>query len=233
MTTTDPNTMKTILIVEDDPAIMRGVQEVLEKEHYTVLTAPTGTRGIALGKNENVNLIILDLGLPDVNGEDVCRELRAAGVATPIMMLTSKSLEMDKVLGLEMGADDYMTKPFGIRELLARVRALLRRKGDFQKDIEECDFDNVHVDFARQETTRNGRKIKLSVREYAVMKFLVQHEGEVVTREMLLNQVWGYDTYPTTRTVDNYILALRKKLEGGGEPKHILTVHTAGYKFLK
>jgi DNA-binding response OmpR family regulator len=225
--------MKTILIVEDDPTIMRGVQEVLEHEHYTVLTAPNGTRGIALGKNENVNLIILDLGLPDINGEDVCRELRAAGVATPIMMLTSKSLEMDKVLGLEMGADDYMTKPFGIRELLARVRALLRRKGNLQKEIEECSFDDVQIDFSRQETIRNGKKIKLSVREYSVMKYLVQHEGEVVTRDMLLNDVWGYDTFPTTRTVDNYILALRKKLEGGGEPKHILTVHTAGYKFQK
>jgi two-component system alkaline phosphatase synthesis response regulator PhoP len=188
---------------------------------------------MALGKNENVDLILLDLGLPDVNGEDVCRELRAAGVATPIMMLTSKGLEMDKVLGLEMGADDYMTKPFGIRELLARVRALLRRKGDFLRDVEECSFDDVHVDFSKQETRRGGKSIKLSVREYAVMKFLVQHEGEVVTREMLLNQVWGYDTFPTTRTVDNYILALRKKLEGTGTPKHILTIHTAGYKFLK
>lgn len=225
--------MKTILIVEDDASILRGLQEVLEKEHFTVLTAPTGSRGVALGRNENVDLIILDLGLPDINGEDVCKELRTAGVSTPIMMLTSKGLEMDKVLGLEMGADDYMTKPFGIRELLARVRALLRRKGEMLKEIEECSFDDVYIDFTRQETQRKGKSIKLSVREYAVLKFLVQHEGEVVTRDMLLNQVWGYDTYPTTRTVDNYILALRKKLDGGGEPKHILTIHTAGYKFVK
>lgn len=226
--------MKTILIVEDDAAILRGLQDVLEKEHYSVLTASTGARGLTLGRNEHIDLIILDLGLPDVNGEDVCKELRGAGVATPIMMLTSKSMEMDKVLGLEMGADDYMTKPFGIRELLARLRALLRRKGELVKEIEECVFGQVQVDFARQETMRKGKPVKLSVREYAVLKFLVQHQGEVVTREMLLNQVWGYDTFPTTRTVDNYILALRKKLEvDSADPKHILTVHTAGYKFLK
>ncbi len=226
--------MKTILIVEDDTAIMRGLQDVLEKEHYTVLTASTGTRGLALGRNEHVDLIILDLGLPDINGEDVCKELRGAGVSTPIIMLTSKGMEMDKVLGLEMGADDYMTKPFGIRELLARIRALLRRKGGMVKDIEECTFGEVQVDFTRQETKRKGKPVKLSVREYAVLKFLVQHEGEVVTRDMLLNQVWGYDTFPTTRTVDNYILALRKKLEEDtANPQHIMTVHTAGYKFSK
>jgi len=226
--------MKTILIIEDDASILRGLQDVLEKEHYTVLTAPTGSRGLALGRSEHVDLIVLDLGLPDINGEDVCRELRGAGVSTPIMMLTSKGMEMDKVLGLEMGADDYMTKPFGIRELLARIRALLRRKGEMVKEIEECAFGEVQVDFARQETKRKGKPVKLTVREYAVLKFLVQHEGEVVTRDMLLNQVWGYDTFPTTRTVDNYILALRKKLEEDtANPQHIMTVHTAGYKFSK
>jgi DNA-binding response OmpR family regulator len=226
--------MKTILIVEDDASILRGLQEVLEKEHFTVLTAPTGNRGLTLGKNEHVDLIILDLGLPDINGEDVCKDLRTSGISTPIMMLTSKGMEMDKVLGLEMGADDYMTKPFGIRELLARVRALLRRKGDIRKKIEECAFGDVIVDFTRQETKRHGKPVKLSVREYAVLKFLATHEGEVVTREMLLNEVWGYDTFPTTRTVDNYILSLRKKLEDNANtPNHILTVHTAGYKFCK
>jgi DNA-binding response OmpR family regulator len=226
--------MKTILIVEDDASILRGLQDVLEKEHYTVLTASTGARGLALGRNEHVDLVILDLGLPDINGEDVCKELRGAGVSTPIMMLTSKSMEMDKVLGLEMGADDYMTKPFGIRELLARIRALLRRKGELIKDIDACSFGDVEVDFTRQETKRRGKPVKLSVREYAVLKFLVQHDGEVVTRDMLLNQVWGYDTFPTTRTVDNYILALRKKLEDDtSNPQHIMTVHTAGYKFSK
>ena len=226
--------MKTILVVEDDPAILEGLQELLTAEHFHVLTAPTGTQGLMLGKKENLDLIILDLGLPDVNGEDVCKQLREAGVPTPLLMLTSKSQEMDKVLGLEMGADDYMTKPFSVRELLARIHAILRREHAIKKDLDEYAFGSVVVDFRKQETTRKGKAVKLSVREYAVLKFLILHEGEVVTRDMLLNDVWGYETFPTTRTVDNYILALRKKLEGETTtPRHLLTVHTAGYKFVK
>ena len=226
--------MKTILVVEDDPAILEGLQELLTAEHFHVLTAPTGTQGLMLGKKENLDLIILDLGLPDVNGEDVCKQLREAGVPTPLLMLTSKSQEMDKVLGLEMGADDYMTKPFSVRELLARIHAILRREHAIKKDLDEYAFGSVVVDFRKQETTRKGKAVKLSVREYAVLKFLILHEGEVVTRDMLLNEVWGYETFPTTRTVDNYILALRKKLEGETTaPRHLLTVHTAGYKFVK
>lgn len=226
--------MKTILVVEDDPAILQGLQELLTAEHFHVLTASTGTQGLVLGKKENLDLIILDLGLPDVNGEDVCKQLREAGVPTPLLMLTSKSQEMDKVLGLEMGADDYMTKPFSVRELLARIHAILRREHAIKKDLDEYAFGSVVVDFRKQETTRKGKAVKLSVREYAVLKFLILHEGEVVTRDMLLNEVWGYETFPTTRTVDNYILALRKKLEGETTaPRHLLTVHTAGYKFVK
>ncbi|HSQ74689.1 MAG TPA: response regulator transcription factor [Bacteroidota bacterium] len=226
--------MKTILVVEDDPAILRGLEELLTAEHYHVLTASTGAQGLMLGKKENLDLIILDLGLPDVNGEDVCKQLRGAGVPTPLLMLTSKSQEMDKVLGLEMGADDYMTKPFSVRELLARIHAILRREHAIKKELDEYAFGSVVVDFRKQETTRKGKAVKLSVREYAVLKFLILHEGEVVTRDMLLNDVWGYETFPTTRTVDNYILALRKKLEGEtATPRHLLTVHTAGYKFVK
>lgn len=225
--------MNTILVVEDDAAIRKGLQEMLANEHFNVVTASTGERALAVGKNGSPDLIVLDLGLPDINGEEVCRQLRAAGVSTPILMLTSKAQEMDKVVGLELGADDYVTKPFSVRELLARIHALLRRKGEIKKEVEECAFGDVHVDFVRQETRRKGKAVKLSVREYAVMKFLVQHGGEVVTRDMLLNQVWGYETFPTTRTVDNYILSLRKKLEEDpAEPKHILTIHTAGYKFV-
>jgi len=226
--------MATILVVEDDAAILRGLEEVLTAEHYRVLTAATGERGKTLGQKGNVDLIILHLGLPDINGEDVCRDLRASGISTPIMMLTSKSQEMDKVMGLEFGADDYMTKPFSVRELLARVHALLRRKGEIRKDLDTYAFGDVTVDFRRQETLRKGKKVKLSVREYAVLKFLILHEGEVVSRDMLLNNVWGYETFPTTRTVDNYILALRKKIEADAtRPVHLLTVHTAGYKFMK
>ena len=225
--------MKKILVVEDDAAIRNGLEEILGTEHYQVLTAPNGTQALALGKKENLDVIILDLGLPDINGEDVCQQLRDAGVPTPILMLTSKSQEMDKVLGLEKGADDYMTKPFSVRELLARLRALLRRDHGMKKDLEEYSFGRAVIDFKKQECQVSGKAVKLSVREYAVLKYLILHEGEVVTRDMLLNDVWGYEQFPTTRTVDNYILALRKKLEGKTTtPQHILTVHTAGYKFV-
>jgi DNA-binding response OmpR family regulator len=226
--------MKTILIVEDDPAIQRGLQDMLTKEHFKVLSAETGERGLQLGKREGVDVIILDLGLPDMNGEDVCRQLRTQGVATPILMLTSKSMELDKVVGLEIGADDYMTKPFSLRELLARIRALLRRKSEIHREVEDVAFGRAEVDFVHQEARLNGKPVKLSAREFAVLKFLVVHEGEVVTRDMLLNQVWGYETFPSTRTVDNYILSLRKKLElHPASPSHILTIHTAGYKFTR
>ena len=214
--------------------IENGLEEVLRAEHYQVLTAPNGTQALSLGKKENLDVIILDLGLPDINGEDVCQHLRDAGVPTPILMLTSKSQEMDKVMGLEKGADDYMTKPFSVRELLARLRALMRRDHGMKKDLEEYSFGKAVIDFKKQESSVGGRAVKLSVREYAVLKYLILHEGEVVTRDMLLNDVWGYEQFPTTRTVDNYILALRKKLEGKtAAPQHILTVHTAGYKFVK
>ena len=226
--------MKTVLIIEDDAAIRKGLQDMLEGEHYHVVVAATGERGISLGRNSNVDLMILDLGLPDIGGEDVCKQLRTAGVSTPILMLTSKSQEMDKVVGLEIGADDYMTKPFSLRELLARVRALLRRKSNLRKEVEEFSFGDVHIDFVRNESKKKGKALKLSVREYAVLRFLIQHEAEVVSRDALLSNVWGYETFPTTRTVDNYVLSLRKKLESDpSKPKHILTVHTAGYKFTK
>jgi DNA-binding response OmpR family regulator len=226
--------MKRVLVVEDDAAIRSGLEEVLEAEHYQVLTAANGTQALNLGKKENLDVIILDLGLPDINGEDVCQQLRDAGVPTPILMLTSKSQEMDKVMGLEKGADDYMTKPFSVRELIARLRALLRRERGVKRDLEEYAFGKAVVDFKKQEATFNGKPAKLSVREYSVLKYLIMHEGEVVTRDMLLNDVWGYEQFPTTRTVDNYILALRKKLEGKTTgPQHIMTVHTAGYKFVR
>ncbi|HTX99015.1 MAG TPA: response regulator transcription factor [Bacteroidota bacterium] len=226
--------MKTILIIEDDSAIRKGLQEMLGQEHFHVLAAGTGEQGLSFAKHDTVDLVILDLGLPDMNGEEVCKQLRSSGATSPILMLTSKSQEMDKVLGLEIGADDYVTKPFSVRELLARIRALLRRKGTLRQEVEDVTFGNVHVDFIKQETTRKGKVVKLTVREYAVLRFLALHEGEVVTRDMLLNQVWGYETFPTTRTVDNYVLSLRKKLEADpASPQHILTIHTAGYKFVR
>jgi two-component system alkaline phosphatase synthesis response regulator PhoP len=182
---------------------------------------------------ERIDVIILDLMLPDMNGEQICKDLRSKGFATPILMLTSKAEEMDKVLGLEIGADDYVTKPFSLRELMARVKALLRRQADLPKDIAQFSFSDVDIDFRKMEALKNGKPVRLSVRELEVLKFFILHEGTLVTRDTLLNEVWGYDQFPTTRTVDNYVLALRKKLEKDpSRPEYLLTVHTAGYKFL-
>ncbi len=226
--------MKRILIIEDDPAILKGLEASLREEHYEILTATDGEQGFKMGKRENIDLIILDIILPKKNGQEICRDLRKDGVNTPILMLTSKKGEMDKVLGLELGADDYVTKPFSIRELHARIKALLRRKAELKKDIDEYGFGDVHVDFKKQEATKKSKSLKLSAKEFEILKYLVQHEGEVVTREMLLNDVWGYEVTPTTRSVDNYVLSLRKMIETDpSKPKHLLTVHTAGYKFVK
>jgi DNA-binding response OmpR family regulator len=226
--------MNTILVIEDDPSISHGLQEALTAEHFTVKVANTGERGYTMARRENVDVIILDLKLPDRNGEDICRQLRAEGVNTLILMLTAKKQEMDKVLGLEIGADDYMTKPFSVRELVARIRALLRRRGDLSKGLQEYSFDEVYIDFLKHTLIKNGKPVRLSVREFEVLKYFIEREGAVVTRDMLLNEVWGYDQFPTTRTVDNYILSLRKKIEQHpDEPVHLLTVHTAGYRFVK
>ena len=226
--------MKRILVVEDDPAILAGLVASLEEGHYEVLTASDGEKGYQMGKRENIDLILLDIMLPNKNGQDVCRDLRKDGVNTPILMLTSKKEEMDKVLGLELGADDYVTKPFSIRELHARIKALLRRKGELKKEIDEYSFGNVQIDFKKQEATKGQKALKLSAKEFEILKYFVQHESDVVTREMLLDDVWGYENFPTTRTVDNYILSLRKKIENHpSNPEHLLTVHTAGYKFVK
>jgi DNA-binding response OmpR family regulator len=226
--------MKRILIVEDDAAILKGLESALGEEHYQILTASDGEKGYQAARRENVDLIILDLMLPKKNGEEVCRDLRRDGIATPILMLTSKTGEMDKVLGLELGADDYVTKPFSIRELQARIKALLRRGGDISKEIDEYSFGNIYVDFRKMEATKNRKPISLTAKEFEILKFFIQHESEVVSRDMLLDKVWGYEQFPTTRTVDNYILSLRKKIESDpSEPRHLLTVHTAGYKFVK
>ena len=227
--------MKTILIVEDDPAILKGLRESLEADHYQVLTAMDGGEGYRMAIEQTPDLILLDLMLPTMNGQDICKSLREEKVLVPILMLTSKKEEVDKILGLELGADDYITKPFSIRELQARIRAHLRRS-DQSGQKPSCDtyaFANVQIDFKKQKASRDGHSIKLSAKEYEILQFFIQHEDEVITRDMLLDQVWGYDAYPTTRTVDNYILNLRKKIEDDpGNPKHLLTMHKAGYKFI-
>jgi DNA-binding response OmpR family regulator len=226
--------MKKILVVEDDPAIRLALEAGLTEDNYDVLLASDGINGLAQAKNPTVDLILLDINLPGKDGLEICGELRKAGINTLVMMLTSKSDEIDKVLGLEIGADDYVTKPFSMRELKARVKALLRRTQELKIGIEESSFDNLHFDFKKQEAFKQKNPIKLSAKEFQIVKLFLEHEGQVLDRDKLLNEVWGYDVFPTTRTVDNYILSIRKKIEDDPtEPKHLLTAHTLGYKFVK
>jgi DNA-binding response OmpR family regulator len=224
--------MRKILIVEDDAAILCGLSESLNQQHYEIETATDGEEGFKKARKKNVDLIVLDLMLPKMNGEEICRKLRDEGVNTPIMILTSKNEEASKVLVLELGADDYVTKPFSLLELQARVKALLRRGTSSVEKVNEFLFGNVKVDFKKHEVVKKGKKVKLTEREFKLLKYLIEHRGEVITRDMLLDQVWGYDSFPTTRTVDNYILLIRHKIEDNpSRPKFILTVHTSGYKF--
>ncbi len=226
--------MSKILIIEDDPAIIIGLEDSLKSEHYDVITANDGYLGFQKAKNEKFDLIILDLMLPSKNGIDICKDLRQQNVQTPILMLTSKKEEMDKILGLEIGADDYVTKPFSIRELLARIKALLRRDFKIKSEVEEINFGNININFKNLEATKNGITVDLSSTEFKILKYFSEHEGEVISRNQMLDDVWGYDNFPTTRTVDNYILSLRKKLEDNPSvPVHIITFHKAGYKFVR
>ncbi len=226
--------MKRILIIEDDSAIQQGLNAALTEEHFSVVSSMDGEKGYQMAKRETFALIILDLMLPNKNGKEICGDLRRAGVHTPILMLTSKKQEADKVSGLEIGADDYMTKPFSLRELIARVKVLLRRQSEIHSTINETHFGDVHADFGKQEAAKGKKKLKLSAKEFQLLKYFVEREGKVISRDSLLDDVWGYSVTPTTRTVDNYILSLRKKIETvPSKPKHLLTVHTAGYKFVK
>jgi len=229
--------MPKILVIEDDAAIVRGLTDALEEEFFTVTSHRDGLEGFTAAKNNSYDCILLDVMLPSMNGREICISLRNEGITTPIVMLTSKGAETDIILGLEFGADDYVIKPFSVRELIARIRALIRRMikpPSKNTDNDELRFGNAIIDFNRQESTVNGKIIRLSAKEYDILKFFRAKEGEIITREMLLDTVWGYEHFPTTRTVDNYILTLRKKLEiNPSNPQHILTLHTVGYKFVR
>lgn len=226
--------MKKILIIEDDPAIRTGLRESLTSEGYTVSEADTGNSGFDIASKNNFDLIVLDLILPGKDGIEICKDLRSDGVKTPIIMVTSRKEEIDKILGLEIGADDYVTKPFSIRELLARVKALIRRSTYEPGDIEEVAFADLIINFKNQEMLKGATQLKLSATEYRILHYFIDHEGEVISRDKFLDEVWGYDSYPTTRTVDNYILSLRKKIEDDpANPKHLVTIHKVGYKFVK
>jgi DNA-binding response OmpR family regulator len=225
--------VKTILVIEDDVSILRGLKDNLKFEKYEVLTATEGHEGLKLALENSPDLIILDIMLPGINGYDICRKVKDQKPGVPIIMLTARGKEVDKVAGLDLGADDYVTKPFSITELMARIRAVLRRVQEEPSELETFSFGNVTLDFKKFETFVNNREIHLSAREYAILKLFVEHTEEVIHRHLLLDEVWGYETYPTTRTVDNYILDLRKKLEEDpSHPKHILSIRGAGYKFI-
>jgi DNA-binding response OmpR family regulator len=226
--------MNKVLVIEDDAAILRGLADNLMHDGYEVFTSTTGEAGYRLQKTQKPDLIILDLMLPHMSGLELCRKLRSEGVETPILMLTAKSEESDRVIGLDLGADDYVTKPFSLRELMARVRALLRRSQHSAELPDTLQFGDVEVDFRRYVARRRGKPVEMTRKEFATLRLLVARAGEVVTREELLNEVWGYDAYPISRTVDNHIAGLRAKLEKDpARPVHILTVHGVGYKFVQ
>ena len=223
-----------ILIIEDDPGFSKGLEESLLLENYEVITESDGEKGYKLAISDKPDLIILDLMLPSMSGFDVCKNLRMKNINIPIIMLTAKNEEVDKVLGLELGADDYVTKPFGIRELIARIKAVMRRRISIEQDFDIYSFSDVKVNFRKMEAVKGNTKIKLSLKEFELLKYFIKNIDEVITRNKLLDEVWGYEVFPTTRTVDNYILMLRKKIETNpSDPKHLLTIHYAGYKFVK
>ncbi len=225
--------MTTILVVEDEQSISKAIVANLEFEGYRALSAFDGVRGLEMAMDPSVDLILLDIMLPGMDGFDLCRKLRESGRRTPVIMLTAKGEEVDKVLGLELGADDYITKPVGVRELLARVKAVLRRTGE-PASTNQIQFGHCLVDFESYAAIVGGNPVHLSPKAYGVLKLLCERQGKAVSRSDILQQVWGYDVFPTTRTVDNHVAELRAALEAEpSQPRHILTVHGVGYRFVQ
>lgn len=223
--------MPRILIVEDEPQMVRGLEDNLRFEGYHTLAADNGKDGLKLAASEAPDLILLDIAMPEMSGWDVLRGLRQRGIDAPVIMLTARGAEVDRVLGLELGADDYVTKPFSLRELLARVRAVLRRPGPRQR-FEEFAFGDIRLHLRARQVFRAGKEVQLTRKEFDLLRYLVEHRGEVLTRDRLLDEVWGYERFPTTRTVDTHILRLRQKFERDPErPVYIQTVHGQGYRF--
>lgn len=224
--------MERILVVEDDRAVQKALKRLFESEGYSVEAALDGAAGLSAFRTASPSAVVLDLRLPKMSGRDVCREIKTKSPSLPIIVLSATTDVVDKVLLLEMGADDYVTKPFSPRELLARVRAAVRRSGR-QPASSGQGFGDVVVDFAKMEVLRAGQPVSMTAQEFKVLKFLMENAERVVSREELLNEVWGYQNYPTTRTVDNHILKLRQKLEKDpAQPVHFRTMHGAGYKFV-
>jgi DNA-binding response OmpR family regulator len=222
-----------ILIVEDDPHIAFGLEEILRMEGFEVMSCSQGDEAVAAVQKNQPALIILDIMLPGMTGYEICKELRQKGFDAPILMLTAKSQELDKVIGLELGADDYVTKPFGVRELTARVHALLRR-GRAPAEIESSfTIGDAHIDPKRFQIRRGKQTEELTAKELKLLQLLYHAPGQVFSRDKLLNEVWGYNYFGTTRTLDQVIVQLRKKIgDRGHQPRHLLTVHGVGYKLL-
>jgi DNA-binding response OmpR family regulator len=224
---------QTILVVEDDRAIRQGLERAILKEGFDALAASSAEEALDLMVEHPVDLLILDLMLPGQSGLQVCKTLRARGMNLPILMLTALADESDKILGLDVGADDYITKPFSLDELMARVRANLRRFVPQDSTLSEARFGDVHVDFRRFVASKGGREIHLPAKAFGLLHALVGSRGDVITRDQLLSEVWGYDAMLSTRTVDNHISLLRSRVEDDSrQPRHILTVHGVGYRFV-
>lgn len=222
-----------ILIVEDEPAMVAGLRDNFEYEGYDVISAGDGAEGLERALADSPDLVVLDVMMPRMSGLDVCKQLKIKRPSLPIIMLTARGQEIDKVVGLELGADDYVTKPFSIRELLARVKAVLRRVSPQAPTAELYRFSDVEVNIRSNEVRRSGKLVDLSGKEFALLAYFISNPAETLSRDRLLDAVWGYDNYPNTRTVDTHIVHLRQKLEPNPEePRFILTVHGSGYKFV-
>jgi DNA-binding response OmpR family regulator len=222
-----------ILIVEDEPNMVAGLRDNFEFEGFQVATALDGVEGLEQALKISPDLVILDVMMPKMSGLDVCKQLKAKRPSIPIIMLTARGQEVDKVVGLELGADDYVTKPFSIRELLARVKAVLRRTQTLPQEQDRYAFGDVEVDLRGYQVRRGGKPIEFSGKEFDLLKYFLCHSGQTLSRDRLLDEVWGYENYPTTRTVDTHIVRIRQKLEPvPDDPRYFLTVHGVGYKFV-
>jgi two-component system, OmpR family, alkaline phosphatase synthesis response regulator PhoP len=224
--------MTRLLLIEDEPGLVLTLSDRLAREGYQVETSEDGEHGLERAATEAFDLVLLDVMLPKLNGFDVLKELRRRSIETPVIMLTARGQVVDKVVGLKLGADDYVTKPFEMVELLARIEAKLRRTPRVTHPVEGYQFGDVRIDFRRAEVVRNGAPLELSAREFQLLKYFIEHRGATLTREELLNEVWGYNAMPSTRTVDVHVAWLRQKIEPNPRhPQYVLTIHGMGYKF--
>jgi DNA-binding response OmpR family regulator len=225
--------METILVIEDDPSILLGLRKNLEYEGYQVLVAKDGEEGLAMAFDQSPDLILLDIMLPHVNGFEICRSIRRHEPTVPILIISAKDQEIDKIMGLELGADDYITKPFSVKELLARVKSAFRRTRALEGEDKPFVFGVTEVDYAGRVLRVHGEPVECTPKEFDLLRFLIRNKGRVLSRDQILNKVWGYDYYGTPRTIDNFIQKLRQKVENDAQrPDHIQTVRGIGYKFV-